>query len=253
MKNQVRIFFTALMFYTRIPCPPWVDHSPEFIRKATRFFPLMGWIVGGFAALIYLGASQVFDPTVSILLSMIASIWITGAFHEDGWADMCDGFGGGWTKEKILDIMKDSRVGAFGVIGLIGILSLKFAALNSLPTRIIPYALLFSHSMSRFVAVVMIFTLPYARDERDSKAKPVAEGISWGEFITAGIFAFLPMILLQEPVYLLAILPMVPVYLYFRRMFKRWIGGYTGDCLGATQQLAEVIAYLAIFAVWKFT
>ena len=126
MREQVRIFFTALMFYTRIPCPKWVDHSPDYINKATRFFPLMGWIVGSFAFAFFSLCLWLNEPALAVIFSMIASVWITGAFHEDGFADVCDGFGGGWTKQKILDIMKDSRVGAYGLIGLLLLFALKF-------------------------------------------------------------------------------------------------------------------------------
>jgi len=129
IKYEIQVFFTALMFYTRIPCPAWVNHDEEFLNKATRYFPLIGWIVGGLAALTFYGSSFIFSKEVSILFSFAISVLITGAFHEDGFADVCDGFGGGWTKEKILDIMKDSRVGAYGAIGIVLLFLLKFALL----------------------------------------------------------------------------------------------------------------------------
>jgi len=129
MKLQIRYFLTAVLFFTRIPCPKWVDHSPEFINKSSRYFPLVGMVVGGIGALGYFGSQFVLPIDIAIIISMIATVWITGAFHEDGFADVCDGFGGGWTKEKILTIMKDSRLGTFGVSGLIFILGLKFLAL----------------------------------------------------------------------------------------------------------------------------
>ncbi|HWY97589.1 MAG TPA: adenosylcobinamide-GDP ribazoletransferase, partial [Bacteroidia bacterium] len=156
MKKEIRIFFTALMFFTRIPCPKWVDHSEEYLNKSSKYFPLMGWIVGGFSALIYFGGTYIFPVSIAILLSMVASIWITGAFHEDGLADVCDGFGGGWTKEKILLIMKDSRVGAFGVIGLVMVLLIKYVSLSSIPSMgklFVPFIIVSAHSLSRFFAV----------------------------------------------------------------------------------------------------
>ena len=119
MKQELRIFFTAIMFYTRIPCPIWVDHSQEYLNKATRYFPLIGWIVGAVNVLIIYVCSFIFPTSICVIMALVASVLITGAFHEDGYADLCDGFGGGWTKPQILEIMKDSRVGTYAVVGLI--------------------------------------------------------------------------------------------------------------------------------------
>ncbi len=121
MRTQLRHFFTAMLFYTRIPCPAWAwqgagmedgpGRAAGELDKATIYFPVMGWIVAGIGAAVYAGALMLFTPELAIILSMIAQILATGAFHEDGFADVCDGFGGGWTKERILAIMKDSRDG----------------------------------------------------------------------------------------------------------------------------------------------
>src|ERR1700694_2498817 len=121
------------MFLTRIRVPGNIDHSPEYLQKAPRYFPVIGWIVGAVCSLAFLLVSRYISADLGILASMIAGVFITGAFHEDGFADVCDGFGGGWTKEKILLIMKDSRIGAFGAIGLLAIWSSKFLLLKELP------------------------------------------------------------------------------------------------------------------------
>ncbi len=97
------------MFYTRVPCPRWVGHEPDYLNKATRYFPLIGWLVGAIGFAVLWGGMQLWPTSVAVLLSIAAMVLTTGAFHEDGFADACDGFGGGWTKEKILAIMKDSR------------------------------------------------------------------------------------------------------------------------------------------------
>src|SRR5215472_2556593 len=132
MKKEVRIFFTAVMFLTRLRVPPSIDHSPEYMRQAPRYFPMVGWIVGGISALAFWIGAKYISGDFGIAAAMITSLLVTGAFHEDGFADVCDGFGGGWTKEKILLIMKDSRIGAFGAIGLIAILGTKFLLLKEL-------------------------------------------------------------------------------------------------------------------------
>ncbi|MEO1051083.1 MAG: adenosylcobinamide-GDP ribazoletransferase [Bacteroidota bacterium] len=256
MKKEIKVFFTALMFYTRIPCPSWVDHSEDQLNKATRYFPLMGWIVGGAAGGVFYAAQFAFPATISIIFSMVVSILITGAFHEDGFADVCDGFGGGWTKERILAIMKDSVIGAYGVAGLVIMLLTKFLILWELSKVIgsisMIYVMIAGHAISRFTATGMIFGYQYARDNDDSKAKPVAKKQPVSNFLIAAIFGILPMIAWQNWADLLSIFPLLLLLLYLGRYFKKWIGGYTGDCLGATQQLAEITFYLSFFVIWKF-
>lgn len=253
MKQEIQIFFTALMFFTRLPCPTWLDYSEEYLNKSTKYLPLIGWIVGGSAALVFLVSTFIFPISTAVVLSMVTSILITGAFHEDGFADVCDGFGGGWTSEKILEIMKDSRVGAYGVIGMTLIFLLKYSTLEAMPVYIIPVVLLAGHSLSRFAASTIISTLDYQRDKENSKAKPVAKKISLQELIVAGFFAIAPLLLLPSYYCLFAIIPVFLMTIYLAHFFDKKIGGYTGDCLGATQQLTEVVFYLAMVTeFWTF-
>jgi adenosylcobinamide-GDP ribazoletransferase len=258
LQRETRLFFTALMFYTRLPCPSWTDHSEDMLNRATRYFPLMGLIVAALSFGMYWAATYLFSPAVSLLLSMIASVLTTGAFHEDGFADTCDGFGGGWTKGKILEIMKDSRVGTYGLVGLGLLLALKWATLLDVAGRgMLPLALALvsGHMVSRLGAVTIIVSLSYARENEDSKAKPVAKGVGATEVVLAAAFTAVPLVLLAttNPVLLLALLPPVGATLYLRRYFRKWIGGYTGDCLGAVQQVNEVVFYLGCLAVWNYT
>jgi adenosylcobinamide-GDP ribazoletransferase len=262
MKRELSIFLTAVMFYTRIPCPRWIDHDPSYIMLATRYFALIGWIVGSLYAVAIILFSLIFPVSLSVVLALCISILLTGAFHEDGFADVCDGFGGGWTKEKILTIMKDSRVGTYGVVGLLLILGIKILVTFHLSTDVTDIISLFliivsSHSMSRMMAVVVMRFQSYARDESDSsKAKPVASGINDVSFTTASLFAVVPFFVLITRTHLvwIAILaPMLIVTVYLMRYFKTWIGGYTGDCLGAVQQVDEVVFLLSSLVAWKFT
>jgi adenosylcobinamide-GDP ribazoletransferase len=259
MKRELHIFLTAVMFYTRIPCPKWVDHNPEFINLSTRYFPLIGCIVGSVYAGAIILLSFIFTPIVSIVLALGISILLTGAFHEDGFADVCDGFGGGWTKEKILTIMKDSRVGTYGIVGVIILFTLKVSAtaelLNSM--NLLPFLLLLisSHTLSRTMAVTIIYSQPYAREDQDSKAKPVSTGISFSNLLVAFLFGLLPFLFflrLTNWVLTLVVLPMALMTIYLAKYFRKWIGGYTGDCLGATQQVTEVVFLLSTLALWRF-
>lgn len=253
MKKEVSIFFNALVFFTRIPGPRWVEHSPESLSKSSRYFPLVGLIVGGMGALVYAGSSYIFPHSISILLSMIATILITGAFHEDGLGDMFDGFGGGWTKEKILLIMKDSRTGTYGIVGLIAVLSLKFACLLCMPPAFVVLALITGHALSRFAASTLLYTLEYVRDEDQSKAKPAAQKMSATSLCIAAFFGITPLFLFCNTFIFLTLVPVFAMRGYLGWFFKKWIGGQTGDCGGATQQLCEVVFYLSLLVVWKYT
>lgn len=253
-----QLFFTALMFYTRLPVPKNIDHSADLLNRSTLFFPFIGWIVGGIGIGTFWLTDWLFPPELAVLFSMIATIWATGAFHEDGFADVCDGFGGGWSKTQILTIMKDSRLGTYGVVGLGLLLAVKFFALKTLLTvdafswpMVLQYVA--AHSLSRFVAVTIIATLPYAREDAESKAKPIAQGITSGQVAIAAGFGLLPLLILVagtgEWLYLLFLLPLVVVRWRLMRWFVKWLGGYTGDCLGATQQLTEVVVYLSFISL----
>ena len=259
MKKELHIFFTALMFYTRIPCPKNIIHDPDYLNKASRYFPLIGWIAGGISFIVFYLSTFLFSNEIAVVLSMIAGILVTGAFHEDGFADVCDGFGGGWTKEKILLIMKDSAIGAYGAIGIVLLFLLKFQSLVQLLTEansIVIGLLLFvsAHALSRLAAVSIVFTHEYSREDASSKSKPIAQNFTWREVVGAFFFGLLPLFALSF-CYAQMLLVVIPVFLFryfLARYFQKWIDGYTGDCLGATQQVCEVIFYLSAVAIWKF-
>jgi len=253
MKREIRIFFTALMFFTRIPCPKWVDHSEEYLNKASKYFPVVGIIVGSVSAFVYWLLQLIFPTEIALIFSMIASILTTGAFHEDGFADVCDGFGGGWTKEKILLIMKDSRLGTYGVVGLGLILLLKWSVLKYFPANALMVAIISGHAISRLNAVSLIYTDTYARDDDSSKSKPLATKMNSGELIFAILFGLAPLVFFANVYALLTLVPLSLVRWYFSGYFKKWIGGYTGDCLGAVQQVSEVVFYLSLILIFKYT
>ena len=261
MKEEIRIFFTALMFYTRIPCPKNIDHSPDYINKATRYFPLIGWIVGAISFLVFGLSYYLLDSNIAVVCSLIAGVLVTGAFHEDGLADVFDGFGGGWTKTKILDIMKDSRVGAYGVIALIFLFALKYFALNNLLIKIETHhffliALIFIsyHSLARLTAINIVFTSHYSREDETSKAKPIAKSHSYKEIVGAYFFGLLPLTVLCafQWQYCFVLIPLALLFFYSKRYFNKWIDGYTGDCLGAVEQIAECVCLLTFLALWKY-
>ena len=246
MNKEINVFLTALMFFTRIPCPIKINYSQKSLDESSRYYPLVGWVVGGVTGLVFYGAHLIFPVSISLLLSMIAGVLLTGAFHEDGFADVCDGLGGGWDKKQVLDIMKDSRIGTYGAIGLVGILSLKYLALYNMDARIIPIALIIGHSLSRFISSFFRVTYQYVRENDDSKVKPMAKELSKKNFIISAVFGLIPLMLLQNIFGFILIIPVLLTELIFSRYVVKRIGGYTGDCLGATQQLCEITFYLSL-------
>jgi len=265
MKRQLRLFFTALSFYSRLPAPGYVhQNNAHHLPDAIRYLPVVGWIAGLLAGGVFVFSSYLFGHAVALLLSIVSTLLLTGAFHEDGFADVCDGFGGGWTKEKILLIMKDSRLGTYGVTGLALLLALKFAALQELFTfdavadnlTCVFGVCIVAHSLSRFAAITVVFNHSYARIE-ESKAGGAVETGKSVNLLIAAFFTFLPLgglaLYTSRPLIGLVVVPVLLFSLYLGGYFKKWIGGYTGDCLGAVQQLTELTVYLSFIVIWKFT
>ena len=260
--REIRLFFTSWMFFTRIPLPArlaaWVGYSAEMMQGAARYLPLVGWFVGLAGAAVFAASDWLFTPMVAVALSMAATVLITGAFHEDGWADVCDGFGGGATRERVLEIMKDSRIGAFGAIGLVLMLLIKFAALLSLAegaqVELVGWLMVIGHALSRLAPVALMRCMHYVRPEADAKARPMAQAVSPPGLAVALVLGLLPALALvyfyeNGWLFVLGLLPVALATVLIGAWFQRRIGGYTGDCLGAAQQLAEVVFYLYAVAL----
>ncbi len=245
--NDKMLFFLALSFYTRLPHPQALDYKR--LPQAAIYLPLIGWLVGGIAALIFYLADLVWPQATAVILALIAGILLTGALHEDGFADVCDGFGGGMNKQRILEIMKDSHVGVYGFIGLLLMLLLKISVLAETPT-VIPLVLLAGHSISRLSPLLLMQRYTYARGN-DSKASGAVYQPSFRELAFATVIALLPLALLPA-LCMLAIIPVLVATLLLGHYFYRRIDGYTGDCLGASQQVAETVFYLSVSTLWIF-
>ena len=250
IKCELEYFFAALRFFTRLPVPDWVGHSTKQLNHSTRYFPLIGILIGGIGAGVTELIALALPLGVAVLLGMAATILATGAFHEDGLADSIDGFGGGWTREDVLRIMKDSRIGSYGAIGIGMALLLKFSVLGGLvavsPAPTFFWILVAGHATSRFASTTLIFTLDYARDDDSAKSKPLATQLDKGEFAVAACCGLAPCLLLPVAQTCLALILVACVTLLAGRYFVRRIGGYTGDSLGATQQLTELAFYLGL-------
>ncbi len=255
--SERNLFFSALMFYTRLPIPAGAEHSQEILNRSRKYFPLIGLIIGAIGALTFLISNTVFSTQLSIALSMVASILATGAFHEDGFADTCDGLGGGWSTEQVLKIMKDSRVGTYAAVGLIAILGVKFLALSQLATistGSFLSALLIGHIVSRQLSSSVIEQFDYVQDIDQSKVKPITETHLSDQdrnvsYISSAVSVFV-LTLLSHYISLIDMALCIAIAFGVQQIFARYcekrIGGYTGDVLGAIQQLTEVCLYLGL-------
>ncbi len=247
--REIRVFGGAVGFLTRLPVPLAVSH--EQFASSPRYFPLVGVLVGGIGAAVWWAASKVFPGAIAVVLSVITTVLVTGAFHEDGFADVCDGFGGGYDRERVLAIMKDSRVGAFGAIGAALMLGLKAAALMYVPAGWMMATLIAGHALSRWAALTVMATQTYVRADTDGKAKPVAARLGAGSLVVGTIFGVAPLVCLPVRLWW-AIAGVAVARWWLGRWFLRRIGGYTGDCLGATQQVCEVVFYLSVVGLtWR--
>ena len=257
MLQQLRLFLTAVQFFTRIPVPAWVGHSAQQLEQAARYLPLVGACVGAISAAVLWLAALALPLPLAAGLGMAASILVTGAFHEDGLSDFADGMGGGHSKEKALAIMKDSRVGAYGVIALVLVLLLKFEALlalcdeHSLP--LVAATLVAAHSVSRLMAASLMLTQRYIRDDDSARAKPAAQQLSGFSFAIALVTGAATLALLHASganaaALLAAVSAALLMRVYLAWRLQKRLGGYTGDCLGAVQQLSELAFYLGLLA-----
>jgi len=258
--RQFTLLMVATQFLTRLPTPTLAGFEPQWLGRSLRYFPLVGGVVGLLNVAVWWIAIQWLPASVAVGLMLAASLLITGAFHEDGFADACDGFGGGRTAEQTLAIMKDSRIGAFGAIGIFMLLGLKWTVAVNLPPAALPLVIVSAHVVSRWGAIGLVWRLRYVRSGDEGKSQPFDGGLPGSEWLLSGLLgaALIAIVAAVAGVSdsrieaewfgIVAATTMAVVCgLYFRAR----IGGYTGDCLGAAQQLAELAFLVAALAVLR--
>lgn len=241
-------FFASLMFFTRIPLHKVVQVPSEYFKRVVELWPYVGWITGGVTALALLGCAQIFSFPVAVIMALLARVLLTGGLHEDGLADFCDGFGGGTSRTRILDIMKDSHIGTYGVLGLILYFFFIVETWSHIPLAILCPAIIAGDSWSKFCAAQIINFLPYSRKKEESKSGTIYERFCPIAWILALIGGLLPCILLPLKLWVACTTPVAVAGLLILLMKKR-IGGYTGDCCGACFLICELSFYLTISAL----
>ncbi|QZO12158.1 adenosylcobinamide-GDP ribazoletransferase [Pseudoalteromonas piscicida] len=253
-QQEWRLFKLAVVFLTRVPIRLEPAPSSDELNEVSGYFALVGLFVASFSAMLGYVASSGVSPMFGAVVALAASILLTGAFHEDGLADVFDGFGGGWSREQKLEIMKDSRLGTYGSCALILLLLAKFSLLTMLfnDFAVTLTALILSHSLSRAFAVSFIGALNYVQADELSKVKPVAKHLSSAAatrltLTTTAILIFCwPWLALSLFDLLMLCTCLFVLRLVCIKWFNAQLGGYTGDCLGAAQQLAELAILLFI-------
>lgn len=258
----LRHYLLALQFFTRVPVTGrlagWVGYSPEMLRASAAHFPGIGLLVGLLAAgvagtLLLVLPDTPFTPLVAAVLSTAATVMFTGALHEDGLADVADGLGGSPERARALEIMKDSRSGAFGVLALVLAVAAKvslLALLGAVDVGLLCAGLLLAHVVSRAWPLLLVRWLPYVGDAAKSRAKPMAEAISTASLLTGFAWAAVVVAILGwawGPLLVLApLLASALALVWLAALFRRRLQGFTGDCLGATQQVCEIACYFGM-------
>jgi adenosylcobinamide-GDP ribazoletransferase len=247
MSGWPRLFLIAVQFLTRLPVPRDLKTSEEELGRAAMFFPLVGMLVGSGGALLHIALLQRLPPSTCVLLVLVYGSFITNAFHEDGLADAVDGFGGGWTRERVLEIMRDSRVGTFGALALIFLVLAKYNFLSALEPSAVWRWLIVAHTAARWTTLPLCLWLPYARAE--GQGKLVARRVGYGEVGVATLTLLASLALLHLRAAAIAFAVAGAVVMMSGWYYRRRLGGVTGDCLGATNQVTEVILYLVAVAL----
>ena len=260
--RPVKDFLLALQFFTRIPVTgrlaQWVGFSPEALRRSAAHFPGVGLLVGlltaaAYGLVVWRLPEQPAAPWVAAFVATVLGVLLTGAFHEDGLADLADGLGGSLERARALEIMKDSRIGSFGacalVLALVGKLAL-LALLGQVSAPLAGWALLAAHVSSRFAPLWLIWRLPHVGEADGSRSKPLADAIEPAALRLASLWWLASLALLH------ALQPGLPWWggvlgaalglAWMHRLLHRRLQGFTGDGLGATQQVCELAFYLGL-------
>jgi len=248
MLKWPRLFLIATQFLTRCPMPRNLETDEKELGQAAMFFPLVGAFVGASGALFHAAVLKFLPLSTCALLTLVYLSLITNAFHEDGLADAFDGFGGGWTRERALEIMRDSRVGTFGALALIFLALAKYNFLSSIAPSVVWRWLIVAHTAARWTTLPLCLWLPYAREEGQGQGKLVAQRLSYGGTAVASLTLLAALALLnwREAAVSGAVIIATPLLTGW--YYRHRIGGVTGDCLGATNQLTEVALYLTAVA-----
>ena len=240
-------FLVAAQFLTRLPVPR-VRFDPDSLSRAAKFFPVVGLGIGlGALALQRIAAPHLSHSLVALLV-LTFLVLITGGLHEDGLADTADGFGGGWNREQVLTILRDSRIGSFGALALVLSMLARFWLLSSLPVNRFTVFMVSAHVLCRWTTLPLSYFLPPAR-ESDGQGARIAQKISPASLLIGTLLSFAIVFYFMRAEFWIPVLVALVITALSGLYYSRRIGGVTGDCFGATNQLTEIAVYFC--GVWN--
>ena len=244
-------FLAAVVFYTRLPVSGFhlksADHTGDL--QPTRYFPLIGVLIGLLSALTFVSAQPFFSKQLSVLFGLALAVWVSGALHEDGLADSADAFGAGWNPEEIRRILKDSRLGVYGVLSLVVVFLIKYQSLLEIDAVYLPLVWIAGHAFSRFAAISLLLLLNYVGDSGSKSSSMVSlNKMGWAVAALCGMLPLLGLGRASIPAFFACLL----FFWVLWRFFEKRLGGVTGDCMGAAQQLTETLFYLAMALSLKY-
>ena len=250
---EVRALLTAIQFFSRIPVPGGKTRDlatfPQDIRRGLKYVPLIGAGISTITAIALILCAIVLPFPVAVIVALAVEALVTGAFHEDAVADFFDAFGGGWTRDDVLRILKDSRVGSFGSLGLLLAVALRASGLVTLGAPIVAgVALILAGTIGRLTILAVMALVPPI-DAREGLSKDIAQQATWGTFALGALLAS-PVIafgLWFDALGIAVAGVLIAVFvLWFRGYLMRRIGGVTGDCLGFSAYAGIIITTLAL-------
>lgn len=240
----------ALMFFTRLPFGNFKGIHADCFKTVVNYWPLVGWLTGGTTAIVLWAGNSLLSMPIALILAFGCRILLTGALHEDGLSDFFDGFGGGKSREQTLAIMKDSRIGSYGVIGLILYFGCMLAVFISLPPMLACCAIMAGDPATKTIVAQLVNLLPYARKEEDSKAKIIYNRMKVRQFALT-LMGLIPMLLFLDSIYWLALIGPILIFTLLVYLMKKRLQGYTGDCYGASFLLCELSFYIAVLIIFQ--
>ncbi|PVX50687.1 cobalamin-5'-phosphate synthase [Balneicella halophila] len=247
MKN----ILAAIMFFTRIPL--WKIKAfqlpAKYYENVINYWAVIGWLTSGVMILSIWAFLQIAPLPIAIVFGFVSRLLLTGALHEDGLADFFDGFGGGSTKQRILEIMKDSHIGTYGVLALILYFMIGFQILQQFEIPLLLVFIIVADTFSKYLASTMTLFLTYARTKETSKSKVIYARMHWKAFLLSSVFVILSLLLLPRWEYFLALLFPITLYFFLIRYLKKKIQGYTGDTCGALFLLCELSTWFGFLVV----
>lgn len=249
-RDWLRLACTAFTFLTRIPAYPWASHEQNALADSTPFFPIVGSVIGAMGGAVFYVVRMGFGSLTAAYMGIGVTAIVTGCFHEDAFADVCDGFGASDAKRR-LEIMRDSRLGSFGVVGTVLLIGCKASVLASMPVSLAVLSFIAAHAICRWSSVLLLF-ISTATADAGSLAKPLVVGMKPIHVLTATVFAILSAAWVPWPVIVALFLVIGFLCLVGDRFFRSWIGGISGDAVGAVNQLCELAVYMVLFKLDRF-